>query len=104
MALDWLYPPNWYLLDFRHGMPDDRAMLSRDRAIYQKNRTTSDLQSNANKKGRLGGGLDRPKMMVYGQLRFWAAGKLAYESEVWPQAPFFVLTSFSRKNNHNSRF
>ena len=36
------------------------------------------------------GVLDRPKMMAYGQLRFWAAGKLAYESEAWPQALFFV--------------
>ena len=46
-----------------------------------------------------GGGLDRPKMMAYGHLRFWAAGKLAYESEAWPQV-FFVDTLFP-KNDQN---
>ena len=30
-------------------------------------------------------------MMADGQLTFWAAGKLAYESEAWPQALVFVL-------------
>ena len=64
---------------------------SRDRAIYPKNRKKqSDSQINKNYIWHLGGGLDRPKMMAYGQLRFWAAGKLAYESEAWPQAFFFV--------------
>ena len=45
------------------------------------------------------GGLDRCKRMAEGQLRFWAAGKLAYESEAWPQAFFFwfVLHPFLGK-------
>ena len=34
--------------------------------------------------------LDIPKRMAYGQLRFWGAGKLAYESEAWPQDYFFI--------------
>ena len=36
------------------------------------------------------GVLDRRKMMAYGQLRLWAAGEPACESETWPQA-FFLL-------------
>ena len=50
-----------------------------------------------------GGGVDEPKRMAYGQLRFWAAGKLAYESDAWPQVLVFVVvaTLFS-ENNGNS--
>ena len=36
-------------------------------------------------------GVDKRKMMAYGRLTFWAACKLAYESEAWPQAFFFCL-------------
>ena len=44
-------------------------------------------------------------MMAYGQLRFWAADKLAYESEAWPQALFvFVFDTLFSKNDPKSMF
>ena len=43
--------------------------------------------------------------MAYGQLRFWAAGEPACESEAWPQALFlFCSTDLFSKIGRNSMF
>ena len=46
-----------------------------------------------------------PEGGAYGQLRFWAAGEPACESETWPQALFlFVSTDLLSNIGRNSRF
>ena len=45
-------------------------------------------------------GLDKCKIIAYGQLKFWATGKLAYESEAWPQALSFDTLFLEPKNKN----
>ena len=41
--------------------------------------------------------------MADGQLRFWAAGELAYESEAWPQAFLFLFCNTLARKTTTTR-